>query len=107
MSRASRSSQDESGGAKINLSVRQEAILKLIVHEYVQTGRPIGSKSLTERYGVGYSPATVRNEMAELEDAGLVQHLHTSGGRAPTDRGYRYYVHHLMGDVELPAGDQI
>lgn len=107
MSRASHSSQDESGGAKINLSARQEAILKLIVHEYVQSGRPIGSKSLTERYGVGYSPATVRNEMAELEDAGLVQHLHTSGGRAPTDRGYRYYVHHLMGDVELPAGDQI
>ena len=92
---------------KSRLSPRQQAILKVIVHEYVQSGRPIGSKSLTERYGMGFSPATVRNEMAELEDAGLVQHLHTSGGRAPTDDGYRYYVRHLMGDVELPAGDQI
>ena len=45
--------------------------------------------------------------MAELEAAGYVQHLHTSGGRVPTDVGYRYFVHHLMGDVELPSGDQI
>lgn len=89
------------------LSARQRAILKLIVHEYVQSGRPVGSKSLTERYTMGYSPATVRGDMAELEMVGMIQHLHTSGGRVPTDAGYRYYVHHLMGTVELPAGEQI
>lgn len=107
MSPSSRPNQELPDAAQVQLSARQQAILKLIVHEYVQSGRPVGSKWLTERYGMGFSPATVRNEMAELEDAGLVQHLHTSGGRAPTDDGYRYYVRHLMGDAELPAGDQI
>lgn len=89
------------------LTPRQQAILKLIVHEFVQTGRPVGSKALTERYAIGYSPATIRNEMAELESHGYVQHLHTSGGRVPTDVGYRYFVHNLMDAVELPPGEQI
>lgn len=89
------------------LSARQDAILKLIVHEFVQSGRPVGSKALAERYNIGYSSATIRNEMAELETAGYIQHLHTSGGRIPTDVGYRYFVHNLMGAVELPAGEQI
>ena len=79
----------------------------MIVHEYVSSGRPVASKVLVERYGLPISSATIRNEMAELEERGLVQSLHTSGGRVPTDRGYRYYVHHLMGTVELPTGDQI
>lgn len=94
------------GGPK-DLSQRQRAILKIIVQEYVHSGRAVGSKSLTERYALGVSPATIRNEMAELEVAGYVQHLHTSGGRVPTDTGYRYFVHNLMGDVELPSADQI
>jgi len=89
------------------LTQRQQAILKLIVQEYVGTGRPVGSKGLTERYPIGVSSATIRNEMAELEAAGYVQHLHTSGGRVPTDQGYRYFVHNLMGAVELPSTDQI
>jgi heat-inducible transcriptional repressor len=89
------------------LTPRQRAILKLIVHEFVQSGRAVGSKALAERYNLGYSSATIRNEMAELENEGYVQHLHTSGGRVPTDVGYRYYVHNLMGPVELPAGEQI
>ncbi len=92
------------GGA---VSPRQQAILRLIVHEYVQSGRPVGSKTLTERYTLGLSSATVRNEMSELESSGFVQHLHTSGGRVPTPEGYRFYVDHLMGEVELPAGEQI
>ena len=94
-------------GAGNQLSERQQAILRLIVHEYVATGRAVGSKALTERHAVGFSPATIRNEMADLEAAGYVQHLHTSGGRVPTDRGYRYFVHHLLGDVELPSSEQI
>ena len=89
------------------LTARQRAVLKLIVQEYVQSGRPVGSKGLTERYNVGVSAATIRHEMAELEAAGLVQALHTSGGRVPTDQGYRYFVHHLMDTTELPAVDQI
>jgi heat-inducible transcriptional repressor len=91
----------------VSLTERQRAILKLVVQEYVATGRPVGSKTLTERYPVGVSSATIRNEMAELEQAGFLQQPHTSGGRIPTDRGYRYYVHRLMGAPELSSGDQI
>ncbi len=97
----------EAVGGPRDLTQRQRAILKIIVQEYVHSGRAVGSKSLTERYALGVSPATIRNEMAELEAAGYVQHLHTSGGRIPTDTGYRYFVHNLMGDVELPSADQI
>ena len=89
------------------LTGRQQAVLRLIVQEYVATGRAVGSKALTERHAIGVSPATIRHEMADLETAGYVQHLHTSGGRIPTDRGYRYFVHHLLGDVELPSAEQI
>jgi heat-inducible transcriptional repressor len=89
------------------ISSRQQQVLQLIVREHVSNGRPVGSKFLSERYSIGYSAATIRNEMAELEAAGYVDHLHTSGGRVPTDAGYRYFVGHLMDDVDLPAGDQI
>ncbi|CAN5699438.1 heat-inducible transcriptional repressor HrcA [soil metagenome] len=89
------------------LTHRQEGVLRLIIHEYVSSGKAVGSKYLTEQYPIGVSSATVRNEMAELEAAGYVEHLHTSGGRVPTDAGYRYFVRNLMTDVELPAGDQI
>jgi heat-inducible transcriptional repressor len=91
----------------VALTERQRAILKLVVQEYVATGRPVGSKTLTERYPVGVSSATIRNEMSELEDAGYLQQPHTSGGRVPTDKGYRFYVHRLMGATELSSGDQI
>jgi heat-inducible transcriptional repressor len=99
--------QSKAASSAPPLTPRQQAILKMIVHEFVQTGRAVGSKTLTERYALGYSPATIRNEMAELEAAGYIQHLHTSAGRVPTDVGYRYFVHNLMGAVELPPGDQI
>ena len=89
------------------ITQRQQQVLQLIVREHVSNGKPVGSKFLAERYSIGYSAATIRNEMAELEAAGFVDHLHTSGGRVPTDAGYRYFVGHLMDDVDLPAGDQI
>ena len=89
------------------ITPRQQHVLRLIVREHVSNGRPVGSKSLAERYSIGYSAATIRNEMAELEAAGFVGHLHTSGGRVPTDAGYRYFVGNLMDEVDLPAGDQI
>src|SRR5688572_17353548 len=89
------------------LSERQRAILRLVVQEYVTSGRPVGSKTLVDRHRITFSSATIRSEMADLEAAGYVQHLHTSGGRVPTDAGYRYFVHHLLGDVELPSSEQI
>ena len=71
------------------LSERQGGILRRVVEEYVATGQPVGSKHLVERAGMRVSPATVRNELAELERLGLLTHPHTSAGRVPTDRGYR------------------
>jgi heat-inducible transcriptional repressor len=89
------------------LTERQRRILRLIVREYVSTGRPVGSKALMERSGIEVSSATIRNEMAELEDRGFLEHLHTSGGRIPTDKGYRYFVTNLMGDVDLSLDEQL
>jgi heat-inducible transcriptional repressor len=71
------------------------------VHEFIYTEKPVGSKSLTERYSLGVSPATIRNELAVLEEQGYLAHPHTSAGRIPTDRGYRYYVDALSGVGEL------
>jgi heat-inducible transcriptional repressor len=74
---------------------RQLKILKAIVDEYVATEEPVGSKTLATRSGLGVSPATIRNEMAVLEDAGLITQPHTSAGRIPTNKGYRVFVDQL------------
>lgn len=89
------------------LSERQEQLLRLLVHEYVANGRAVGSKTLVESYQLGVSSATIRNEMAELERAGLIGHPHTSAGRVPTDAGYRYYIERLIGEPHLPAAEQM
>lgn len=78
---------------------RQQEILNLIIQEYIKTAEPVGSRFLVENYNLGVSPATVRNEMAELENEGYLFQLHTSAGRAPTDKGYRFFVNKIM--VEL------
>ena len=78
------------------LSERQREILLRVVEEYVATGQPVGSKTLVERAGLQVSSSTVRNELAELERLGLLTHPHTSAGRVPTERGYRYYVDELL-----------
>jgi len=83
-----------------DLSQRQRQILIRVVEEYVATGQPVGSKNLVERAGMQVSSATVRNELAELERLGLLTHPHTSAGRIPTDRGYRYYVDRLLENQE-------
>ncbi len=77
------------------MSVRRLEILRAIVDEYVLTQEPVGSKSIAARSGLGISPATIRNEMAVLEDEGLITHPHTSAGRIPTDLGYRVFVDKL------------
>jgi heat-inducible transcriptional repressor len=74
---------------------RKAAILKAIVKEYVETGQPVGSSTAARISALGISPATVRNEMAVLEREGYVTHPHTSAGRIPTDKGYRFFVDHL------------
>ena len=71
---------------------RKETILKAVVEEYIRTAEPVGSKVLTDRYGLRVSPATVRNEMMQLEEEGYVRQPHTSAGRVPTEKGYSYYI---------------
>lgn len=77
------------------MSSRRLEILRAIVEEYVATQEPVGSKSIADRHGLGISPATIRNEMAVLEEEGLITHPHTSAGRIPTDLGYRVFVDKL------------
>ena len=74
---------------------RKLAVLRAIVEDYVATQEPVGSKSLVERHRLGVSPATIRNDMAALEDEGLIAQPHTSAGRIPTDQGYRFFVDRL------------
>ncbi len=88
------------------LSERQQAVLRLVVQHYIQTAMPVGSKSITEDYRLGVSPATVRNEMAVLEELGYLVQPHTSAGRIPTEAGYRYFVEKLMEKVDLPGEEQ-
>lgn len=74
---------------------RKFAVLRAIIEDYVATQEPIGSKSIVERHRLKVSPATVRNEMAVLEDEGYIVQPHTSAGRIPTDKGYRTFVNRL------------
>lgn len=87
---------------------RKKVILKAIVQEYILTAEPIGSRTLARRFDLGVSPATIRNEMSDLEEMGLLIQPHTSAGRIPTDKGYRYYVDSLMeisplGEIEAQS----
>src|SRR6266540_1994926 len=78
------------------LTPRRERILRHVVEEYVALAQPVPSDLIARKYQGELSPATVRNEMAALEEAGLIAQPHTSAGRIPTDRGYRYFVELLM-----------
>ncbi len=88
------------------LTEREQLILQAVVHMYITTAEAVGSRAIVKRYGLDLSPATVRNAMADLEEAGFLQQLHTSSGRVPTDRGYRYYVDFLMRAQELTPAEQ-
>ena len=90
------------------LDARARAVLASIIKEHLRTGEPVGSRTVAEGCpgGTAWSPATIRNVMAELEEAGLVEQPHTSAGRVPTDKGYRFYVDHLTGeDARLSRAD--
>ena len=88
------------------LSDRKESILKIVVGEYVSMAIPVGSEAIVKRYGLGVSPATIRNEMASLEEEGYIFRRHTSGGGVPSDKGYRYYVERLVEEEEIPLAQQ-
>ncbi len=80
------------------LSPRQELLLRKVVEGYLDAGQPVGSRALAENEHVSWGPSTVRNELAILEEQGLLAHPHTSAGRVPTDAGYRYFVDRLVGE---------
>ncbi len=89
-----------------SITDRQERILGLVIRTYVETGSAIGSKKLVRRYGLDMSSATVRNELARLDELGFLSQLHTSAGRGPTELGYRYFVQRLVGEFELPLNER-
>ena len=78
------------------LSERQKMILRMIVEDYIQSAEPVGSRSISKHVDMGLSAATIRNEMADLEEQGYLEQPHTSAGRVPSQQGYRYYVDHLL-----------
>jgi len=86
---------------------RGQAVLAAIIKEHLVTGEAVGSRVLSDRFehATGWSSATIRNVMAVLEESGLVEQPHTSAGRVPTDKGYRYYVDHMMGEARLSETD--
>ncbi len=85
---------------------RKLAVLRAIVQDYVSTREPVGSRSLVERHSLGVSPATIRNDMAALEDEGYIAQPHTSAGRVPTDKGYRLFVDRLSGVKPLSTAER-
>ncbi len=88
-------------GVSMEVMNRKQRLLKLIVEEFIKTAEPVGSKTLMSAYDLPYSSATIRNEMAELENQGYLEKTHTSSGRVPSATGYRYYVDHLRDDDEI------
>jgi heat-inducible transcriptional repressor len=88
------------------LTLRQQTVLGLVVREYVSSASPVSSRVLVGRYSLETSTATVRNELARLEELGYLTHPHTSAGRVPTHQGYRYFVERLLGEVGLPVHER-
>jgi heat-inducible transcriptional repressor len=89
------------------LTERQFRVLQAVIQLYVETAQPAGSHAVAARARLGISPASVRNAMGELEAAGYLFHTHTSGGRIPTDRGYRLYVNQLMRPTPVPESARV
>ena len=88
------------------LSDRRQRVLAALIEEYVARALPVGSRTLTERYALGVSPATVRNELSALEEEGYISQPHTSAGRIPTDFGYRTFVDALIADGLVAPGEE-
>ncbi len=84
---------------------RKKQILHALIRDYVDVGEPVGSRTIAKKYDLGVSPATIRNEMSDLEEMGFIRQPHASAGRIPSDKGYRYYVDHLMEPQEKLLSD--
>lgn len=87
------------------LSERQLLILQVIIDEFIYSAQPIGSRAISKKEDISYSSATIRNEMADLEDMGFLEKTHSSSGRVPSEKGYRFYVDHLMSPFRLSGED--
>ncbi|OGG08103.1 hypothetical protein A3D05_05185 [Candidatus Gottesmanbacteria bacterium RIFCSPHIGHO2_02_FULL_40_24] len=90
-----------------DLTDRQLQILKAIIDEFINTAQPVASETLDKKYDLGVSPATIRNEMVKLTDAGFLQQPHTSAGRTPTPHALKYYVDKLMKTKELSVNEEV
>src|SRR3954471_289715 len=85
------------------LTPRERRVLEAVIQTYVQTAEPAGSRLLSRGFGLGVSPATIRNTMSDLEEKGFLSHPHTSAGRVPTNKAYRAYVDSLLGSTPVPT----
>ena len=85
---------------------RKRRVLLAIIQDYILTAEPVGSRTISRKYDIGVSPATIRNEMADLEEMGYIEQPHTSAGRIPSDKGYRYYVDFLMERLRLSEEEE-
>lgn len=90
----------------MEMDERKQKILKAIVQDYITTAEPVGSRTISKKFDLGVSPATIRNEMADLEEMGLIEQPYTSAGRIPSDLGYRYYVDYLIDPLFLNEKDK-
>lgn len=91
----------------MDLTDRQQDLLKAIVEVYVKSGEPVGSEHIDKEYNLGVSPATIRNEMVTLTEKGYLKQPHTSAGRIPTSMGFRLYISTLMREKELPVAAEV
>lgn len=87
------------------LTDRQLLILQVIIEDFIQSAQPVGSRSLSKKEEITFSSATIRNEMSDLEDLGFIEKTHTSSGRIPSEKGYRYYVDHLLSPQVLKKNE--
>jgi len=90
----------------MTLDERKQKVLRAIINDYISTAEPVGSRTISKKYELGVSPATIRNEMADLEELGYIEQPHTSAGRVPSVRGYRYYVDCLMKKKKLTKEEE-
>lgn len=94
-------------GVMIMLTNRQLLILQLTVNDFIESAQPVGSRQLSKKEEAPFSPATIRNEMADLEEMGFLEKTHTSSGRMPSEKGYRFYVDHLLSPPKLKMEDNL
>src|SRR6266853_1864209 len=88
-----------------SLNERERQVLEAVIETYVETAEPAGSRTVSKRFGLDLSPASIRNTMSDLEEKGYLYHPHTSAGRIPTDLAYRVYVNSLMRPSQVSASD--